>query len=181
MTLFKTWKQWKTWQNIKSEYNNNKYKISAPTWNYTFDLPDESYSFSDIQDHFEFIFKKYETLTKNPLIQIYPNKTKNSIVFKIKTGCKLELLTPWNNVDKDKDKDVDKDNDIENVAKLESLEVVLVYCNLVKNDYQQTPKVLFLFTFFFNDDWTQLILNFLLLKFGLETKLLKNLRLKIWH
>ena len=94
MTLFKTWKQWKTWQNIKSEYNNNKYKISAPTWNYTFDLPDGSYSISDIQDHFEFIIKKYETLTKNPPIQIYPNKTKNRIVFKIKTGCKLELLTP---------------------------------------------------------------------------------------
>ena len=94
MTLFKTCKQWKTWQNIKSEYNNNKYKISAPTWNYTFDLPDGSYSISDIQDHFEFIIKKYETLTKNPPIQIYPNKTKNRIVFKIKTGCKLELLTP---------------------------------------------------------------------------------------
>ena len=33
-----------TWKNIKSEYNNNKFKISAPTWNDTFDLPDGSYS-----------------------------------------------------------------------------------------------------------------------------------------
>ena len=83
-----------TWKNIKSEYNNNKLKISAPTWNDTFDLPDGSYSILDIQDYFEFIIKKYETLTENPLIQIYPNKIKNRILFKIKTGYKLELLTP---------------------------------------------------------------------------------------
>ena len=38
-----------TWKNIKSEYNYNKFKISAPTWNDTFDLPDGSYSFADIQ------------------------------------------------------------------------------------------------------------------------------------
>ena len=83
-----------TWKNIKSEYNNNKFKISAPTWNETFDLPDGSYSIDDIQDYFEFIIKKHETLTENPPIQIYPNKIKNRIVFKIKTGYKLELLTP---------------------------------------------------------------------------------------
>ena len=75
-----------TWKNIKSEYNNYKFKISAPTWNDTFDLSDGSYSISDIQDYFEFINKKHETLTENPLIQIYP--------FKIKTGYKLESLTP---------------------------------------------------------------------------------------
>ena len=82
-----------TWKNIKSAYNNNKFKISAPTWNDTFDLPDGSYSIEDIQDYFEFIIKKRETLTENPPIQIYPNKIKNRNVFKIKTGYKLELLT----------------------------------------------------------------------------------------
>ena len=46
-----------TWKNIKSEYSNKKFKISAPTWNDTFDLPDGSYSVSDIQDYFEFIIK----------------------------------------------------------------------------------------------------------------------------
>ena len=46
-----------TWKNIKSAYNNNKFKISAPTWNDTFDLPDGSYSIADIQDYFEFISK----------------------------------------------------------------------------------------------------------------------------
>ena len=59
-----------TWKNIKSEYNNNKFKISAPTWNDTFDLPDGSYSISDIQDYFEFIIKKHETLTENPPVEI---------------------------------------------------------------------------------------------------------------
>ena len=60
-----------TWKNIKSEYNNNKLKISASTKNDTFDLPDGFYSIADIQDYFEFIIKKYETLTENPPIQNY--------------------------------------------------------------------------------------------------------------
>ena len=83
-----------TWKNIKSAYNNNKFKISAPTWNDTFDLPDGSYSIKNIQGYFEFIIKKHETLTENSPVQIYPNKIKNRIIFKIKTGYKLKLLTP---------------------------------------------------------------------------------------
>ena len=79
-----------TWKNIKSEYKNNKLKISAPTWNDTFDLPDGSYSVSDIQDYFEFIIKKHETLTEVAPIQIDPNKIKTRTVFKIKTGYKLQ-------------------------------------------------------------------------------------------
>ena len=71
-----------TWKNIKSEYNNNKFKISAPTWNDTFDLPDGSYSISNIQDYFEFIVKKHESLTENPPIQIYPNKIKLGLFLK---------------------------------------------------------------------------------------------------
>ena len=82
-----------TSKNIKSKYNN-KFKISAPTWNDIFDFPDGSYSISDIQDYFEFIIKKHETLTENLPIYIYPNTIKNRIVFKLKTGYKLELLTP---------------------------------------------------------------------------------------
>ena len=136
-----------TWKNIKSAYNNNKFKISAPTWNDEFDLPDGSYSISDIQDYFEFIIKKHETLTENPPIQIYPNKIKNRIVFKIKTGYKLELLSPEtikllgsikNIIAK---KDVDKNKGGEDVPKLESVEVDLMHCNLVNNSYQQASKV----------------------------------------
>ena len=47
-----------TWKNIKSKYNNNKFKIHAPTWNDEFDLHEGSYSVSDIQDYFEYIIKK---------------------------------------------------------------------------------------------------------------------------
>ena len=82
-----------TWKYVKSEYNINKFKTSAPTWNGIFDLPDRSYSVSDIQDYFGYIIKKHETVADNPPVQIYVNKMKNRIVFKTKTGYKLELLT----------------------------------------------------------------------------------------
>ena len=42
-----------TWKNVKSTYNNNKFKINTPTWNETFDLPDGSYNISEIQDYIE--------------------------------------------------------------------------------------------------------------------------------
>ena len=97
-----------TWKNIKSEYNNNKFKISAPTWNETFDLPDGSYSIVDIQDYFEFIIKKHQTLTDNP-----PVKTP------IKTGYKLELLTLETMKLLGSTKIVvDKDKNSENIPKL---------------------------------------------------------------
>ena len=116
-----------TWKNIKSAYDNKKFKISAPTWNDEFDLPDGSYSISDIQDYFEFIIKKHETLAENPSIQIYPNKIKNRIIFKIKTGCKLELLSLETvKLLGSTKQDDDKDNDGEDVPELESVEVVLV-------------------------------------------------------
>ena len=144
-----------TWKNIKSEYNN-KLKISTPTWNDTFDLPDGSYSVSAIQDYSEFIIKKHKTLTENTPVQIYPNKIKNRIVFKIKTGYKLEMLTlETTKLLGSTKKDIDKDKDGEIVPKLESIEVVLVHCNLAKNDYQHRSKVLF--TFFPNKQFGQLI------------------------
>ena len=125
-----------TQKNIKSEYSKNKFKVSASNWNDTFELPDGSYSISDIQGYFEFIIKKHETLTENPPVQIYQNKIKNRIAFKIKTGCKLELLTlETMRLLGSTKKDVDKDKNSKNVPKLESVEVVLVHCNIVKNNY----------------------------------------------
>ena len=119
-------------------------------------MPDDFYSISDIQDYFEFIIKKYKTLAENPPIQIYPNKIKNRIVFKIKTRYKLELLSPETmKLLGSTKKDVDKDKDGEDVPKLESVEVVLVHCNLVNNSYQQASKVLF--TFVPNKQFGQLI------------------------
>ena len=111
-----------TWKNIKSKYKNNKFKISAPTWNDTFDLPECSYSISDIQDYFEFIIKKHKTLTENLPVKIYPNKIKNRIVFKMKTGYKLEFLTPETiRLLGSTKKYVDSDKNSENVPKLESV------------------------------------------------------------
>ena len=145
-----------TWKNIKSEYSSNKFKISATTWKGKFNLPDGSYSIAGIQDYFEFIIKKHETLTENPPVQIYPNKIKNRIVFKIKTGYKLKLLSSETmKLLGSTKKDVDQDKDGEDVPKLESVEVVLVHCNLVNNNYQQASKVLF--TFVPNKQFGQLI------------------------
>ena len=85
-------------------------------------------------------------MTENPPVQIYPNKIKNRIVFKIKTDNKLEPLTPGTmKLSGSTKKDIDKDKDGETLTKLESAEVVLVHCNLVKNDYQHTSKVSFSF------------------------------------
>ena len=98
--------------------------------------------------------KKRETLTENPPVQICPNKVKNRIVFKTKTGYKLELLSPETiKLLGSTKRYVDKDG--EDVLKLESVEVVLVYCNLINNNYQQASKVLF--TFLPNKKFGQLI------------------------
>ena len=79
-----------TWKNIKSIYNNNKFKISAPTWNDKFELPDESYSIADIQGYFEHICKKHNENDDSSSIRIYVNKIENRIAFEIKTGYHLE-------------------------------------------------------------------------------------------
>ena len=161
-------------------------------------MPDRSCSIADIQDYFEFVIKKHETLNENPPVQIYPNKIKNRIVFKINTRYKLELLSQETiELLGSTKKDDDQDKDGEDVAKLESVEVVLAHCNLVNNNYQQASKILF--TFVPNKQFGQLInisprslrmlgtkkkQNFHLLKCGLLIKLVSLLKLKImsiWH
>ena len=83
-----------TWRNIKSSYNSNKFKISAPTWNDKFELPGGSYSVSDIQDYFEYILKKHGENTDKSSVQISVNKIENRVTFKIKNGYSLDLLMP---------------------------------------------------------------------------------------
>ena len=113
-----------TWKNIKPAYSKSKFKISAPTCNDEFDLPDRSYSIANIQLYFEFITKKHE----------------------LKTGYKLELLSPETmKFLGSTEKDVDQDKDVEDVSKLESVGFVLVHCTLFNNNYQQASKVLFTF------------------------------------
>ena len=135
-----------TWTNIKSTYNNNKFKISAPTWNETFDLLDGSYNISEIQDYIEYIIKKHETIGENAPILIYANTINNRIVFKIKSRHKLELLSKETMKLLGSTKDIiDADKNSENVPRLENVEVFLVHCNLLNNSYQQHSRVLFIF------------------------------------
>ena len=83
-----------TCRNIKSLYKNNKFKISAPTWSDEFELPDGSYSISDIQDYFEYMLKEHSESVDDPPIEVFVSKNENGISFKIKNGYYLELLTP---------------------------------------------------------------------------------------
>ena len=80
-----------TWRNIKSSYINNKFKISAPTWNDKFELSDGSYS---VSGYFEYILKENGEDIDEPSVQIYVNKIENRLTFKIKKGYSLELLPP---------------------------------------------------------------------------------------
>ena len=135
-----------TWKNVKSTYKNNKFTILAPTWNETFDLPDGSYNISEIQDYIEYIIKKHETIGETVPILIYTNTINNRIVFKIKSGCKLELLSKETIKLLGSTKNIiASDKNSENVPRLENVEVVLVHCNLVNNSYQQHSRVLFTF------------------------------------
>ena len=145
-----------TWKNIKSIYNNSKFKISAPTWNETFELPDGLYNIPEIQDYFEYIIEKYETITDTAQILLYANTITNRIVFKIKTGYKLEVLSKETMKLLGSTRDtIDADKNSENVPRLENVEVVLVHCNLVNNSYQQHSRVLF--PFVPNKQYDQLI------------------------
>ena len=135
-----------TWKNVKSSYNNNKFQISASTWSEEFKLPDGSYSVSNIQDYFQYILKKHSESVDNPSIRIYVNKIENRNTFKIKNGYYIELLTSETmKLLGSTNSKITKDKNGENVPHLEIVEVVLVHCNLVNNDYQQNSRILYTF------------------------------------
>ena len=128
------------------------YKISGPTWNEHFELPDGWKSVSDIQVfkifkvfsiryHFEYIIKKHKIVTDNPPIRIYINKIENIITFKINKHYYLEVLTieTMKLLGRTKSK-ITKDENGKNVPRLEITEVVLVHCNIVNNHYQQDSR-----------------------------------------
>ena len=114
------------WKNIKRSYKNNKFKISAPTWNKELELPDGSYSISDIQDYSR--LRKHGEKAINPSIKIYINKIENWVMFKMRTGYYLKLLTPETmkllGCTKSK---ITKNENCENVPYLEITEVVLIH------------------------------------------------------
>ena len=135
-----------TWKKIKSSYKNNKFKISAPTWSDEFELPDGSYSTSNIQDYFEYILKKHSEIVDNPSIKIYVNKIENRVTFKIKNGYDLERLTTETmKLLGSTDSKITKDINGENVPHLEIVELVLIHCNFVNNNYQQNSRILYTF------------------------------------
>ena len=135
-----------TRKNVKDIYNNNKFKMSAPTWNEEFKLPDGSYSVSDIQDYFKYIMKKHGEDIDKPSVMIYVNKIENRVTFKIKNGYSLELLSSETmKLLGSTENEITKDKNGENVPHLEITEVALVHCNIVNNDYQQDSRVLYTF------------------------------------
>ena len=110
-------------EKYKKFINNNKFKTSTPTWNNKFELPDGSYSISDIQDYFEHILKLVSEKIDNPSKRM--NKIENRITFKITTGYYFELLTPGSmKLLQSTKNEISKGRNFENVA---HLEVALVH------------------------------------------------------
>ena len=109
-------------------------------------MPDGSYSIAALQNYFEYIIKKDETIADVSPVLIYVNEINNRIVFKIKSGYKLELLSKETMRLLERLTDtIDDDKNSELVPKLGSVDLVLIHCNLINNSYQQASKVLFRF------------------------------------
>ena len=132
---------------MKMSYVKNKFKISAPSSNEEFELPDLSYSVSDIQDYFEYTIKKRETSTDNPPIKIYVNKIEKRITNKIKTGYCLKHFTPETmKLLKTIRSKITKNENGENELYFEIPEVVaVVHCNIANNEYQQDFRLVYRF------------------------------------
>ena len=127
-------------------HGNNKFKISASTWNEEFELPDGLYFISDMQDYFEYILRNHLEKTVNPSMRIYKKKKEKRLAFKIKTGYYLERLTPetMKLFGSTKSKITKKENG-KNEPYLEITEIVLIHCNLtVINKIQESCIYLFL-------------------------------------
>ena len=137
-----------TWENIKFKYNNNKFKISGPTWSETFDLPDGSYEIQDIQDYILKMVQKHEPKIKtdeeSPIL-IDPDAVKNRLNFRIETGYESELLTKETQKLLGDGPIIDKNKNSKNIPQLDQVEYVLLHCNIVQNNYLQNSKLLYEF------------------------------------
>ena len=111
-----------------------------------FELPDGSYSISDVQDYFEYILQTHSESVDNPSIKIYVHKIENRVTFKIKKEYYLELLTPETmKLLGSTESKIIKDENGENVPHLEIVELALIHCNIVNNNYQQYSRILYTF------------------------------------
>ena len=119
-------------------------------------MSDGYYPIAALQNYFESIIKKHETIADVSPVLIFVNEINNRIVFKLKSGYKLELLSKETmKLSGSLSDTIDGDKNSELVPKLESVDLVLVHCNLVNNSYEQASKVLF--TFVPNKKYGQLI------------------------
>ena len=136
-----------TWYNIKKEYNNNKFRLSGPTWSKDVTIPDGSYEIYQIQNYFlDEVIKEHESGVKSneqSPIWIYANIILNRVSFSIKTGYKLELLNNETMRLLGDGPIIDTTKNGENVLRLENVRNVLVFCNLVQNVYLQDSKLSF--------------------------------------
>ena len=111
-----------------------------------FKLPGGSYSVSDTQEYIEYIIKKYETIANNAPINICISMINNRLVFVTKDRNKLELRSSETmKLFGSTKKLMYKTKNRENVPSIEVVAVVLVQCNLVENQYQRKPEVLYTF------------------------------------
>ena len=129
-----------TWINIKAHAIAINLKISAPTWKDKFELPDGSYSVSDIQDYFEYILKKHGEDIDKPSVLIFVNKIENRVTFEMDNGTSGTMKLPGSTENK-----ITKDKNSENMPNLEITEGLLVHCNIADNDDQQDSRVLHTF------------------------------------
>ena len=114
------------------------------TRNDELELPGGSYSVSDIQGYTEYIIREHETLTTIPLVHVHINRINNGLAFLKEDGCKPELRTAETMKLLAKTKNKLGKKNRENIPSLEVVEVVLVQCSLVDNQYQQKAEVLLL-------------------------------------
>ena len=111
-----------------------------------FKLPGGPYSESDTQEYIEYIIKKHETVANNAPINICISMINNRLLFVTKDGNKLELRSSETmKLFGSTIKLMFKTKNRENIPSIEVVAVVLVQCNLVKNQYQRKPEVLYIF------------------------------------
>ena len=140
-----------TWYNIKEQDNNNKFRLSGPTWSEDVTIPDGSYEIFQIQNYFlDEGIKKHESnvkSTEQSPILIYANRILNRVSFRIKTDYKVELLTNETMRLLGDGPIIATTKNGVNVPRLEIVRNVLVFYNLVENAYLQDSKLLFSFVF----------------------------------
>ena len=131
-----------TWKNVRKQCKNNKPKIIVPTWNDDFELPDGSYSVSDIQDYIKYINKKHETFTTISPIYVYINRINKRLVFKIdirQNYKRLKSMKIFGTTTKNKNKQIKKYQFLKQLKQF--------WFNVIlDNQYQQQSEVLYTFT-----------------------------------